>query len=757
MPRNPKDSQKTLFQKRLAILHTFLCTTEPTSTAVVTQLLGGQPMANAAHPSQHESVADHVLRQLHAVLYNQGGQVMSFHKSFSDFIFDEERSQEFYCDQGSHHRSLAERCFDIMLLELHFNMADIPDSSVFDTDNPALQASVEQNIRPALRYASKSWSQHLTSGQVLDSAKALETLHDFLQLPVLFWMETMNLLGLREHCDKMLRKSQDWMSSTKVCLCAPEHSMCEADFRSQKLEGLTDQLSKAAAFAVYFSASPAASSTPHLYLSSLATFPFHTDLLRTWRTRFRDIPAFTNQVNHGSTLMTLQVKSGVRGVAVSPDGSLLATGSMDGTVRVWNLSTGEKLKTLEGHSKNVNSVAFSPDSSCIVSGSDDKTVQVWDASSGEHLKTLEGHSTGRVTSVAFSPDGRRIVSGSYNSTVRVWDASSGKLLKTLRVGGHSSWVLTVLSVAFSPDGRRIVSGSNDNTVRVWDGSSGEQLKTLEGHSGTVYSVAFSLDGKRIVSGSYDKTVRVWDASSGGHLKTLEGHSSMVSSVAFSPDSRRIISGSHDKTVRVWDASSREHLKTLTGHSSRVMSVASSPDGRRIVSGSDDNTVRVWDASSGEQLKTFEGHSDMVRSAAFSPDGRHIVSRSWDNTVRVWDASSGEQLKTLEGHNSNVNSVAFSLDGKRIVSGSIDKTARVWLAPDPSFVERYTREQREDGFTGWLLSPHSSSAYLMFVPLDENLPDDSNILTIPRTAVSYVDFSEAKLGTQWAQCYTPMAG
>jgi hypothetical protein len=207
---DPHDAEKDLFQKRLDVLHTFLCTIEPTSTSVVTQLLGDQP-------TQQESVADYVFRRLHAVLYSQGDQVMSLHKSFPDFIFDQTRSKEFYCDQKSHHRHVAEGCLKVMLLELHFNMADIPDSSVFDKDNASLQASVEQNIRPALRYASKSWSQHLTAGRLLDSSEVLTILKDFLQLSILFWIETMNLLGLCGRCDEMLRKSRDCISSNTVC------------------------------------------------------------------------------------------------------------------------------------------------------------------------------------------------------------------------------------------------------------------------------------------------------------------------------------------------------------------------------------------------------------------------------------------------------------------------------------------------------------------------------------------------------------
>ena len=240
------------------------------------------------------------------------------------------------------------------------------------------------------------------------------------------------------------------------------------------------------------------------------------------------------------------------------------------------------------HGSNVNSVAFSPDGSTIASGSNDDTVRLWDAHTGQRKRTLQGH-TDDIHSVAFSPDGSTIASASDDDTIRLWDAHTGQRKQTLE--GHTHYVN---SVAFSPDGQTLASGSWDDTIRLWDAHTGLHKRILQGHTSNVNSVAFSPDGSTIASASSDDTIRLWDAHTGLHKRTLQGHTSNVNSVAFSPDGSTIASASDDETVFLWDARTGLHKQTLVEHTRDFNSVAFSPDGSTIASASDDNTVHLWD-------------------------------------------------------------------------------------------------------------------------------------------------------------------
>jgi hypothetical protein len=186
------------------------------------------------------------------------------------------------------------------------------------------------------------------------------------------------------------------------------------------------------------------------------------------------------------------------------EGGLLASGASDHTVRIWDVKSGEALRTLEGHSNGVLSVC-GLEGGLLASGASDHTVRIWDVTRGEGVRTLEGH--GNAVSSVCGLEGGLLASGSDDNTVRIWDGKSGEALRILE--GHSNGVRSVCDL----EGGLLASGSSDNTVRIWDGKSGEALRTLKGHSNWVLSVC-GLEGGLLASGSYDKTVRIWDVKSG---------------------------------------------------------------------------------------------------------------------------------------------------------------------------------------------------------------------------------------------------
>ena len=263
------------------------------------------------------------------------------------------------------------------------------------------------------------------------------------------------------------------------------------------------------------------------------------------------------------------------------------------------------LRTLEGHKGVVLSVAFDPSGETLASGSIDGTVNLWEPQSGKLLRTVEGHES-FVFSVAFDPQGQTLASGSEDHTVKLWDARSAKLLHTLEGYQRPVW-----SVAFNPQGEVLAAGSSDRTVKLWEMPNGKLLHTLKGHQSEVGPVAFDPQGETVASGSDDGTVNLWDTQSGKLLRTLEGHKKCVNSVAFDPQGRTLASGGGDNTVKIWDARSGKLLRTLEGHTGIVDIATFSPDGRLLASKSQDHTFRLWSCETWETVAVIPEPKNLI--------------------------------------------------------------------------------------------------------------------------------------------------
>ncbi len=296
------------------------------------------------------------------------------------------------------------------------------------------------------------------------------------------------------------------------------------------------------------------------------------------------------------------------------------------------VATAQLKATLEGHTNHVWSVAFSPDGSTLASGSWDQTVRLWGVDTAQLLHTLTGH-TGEVMSVAFSPDGQTLASGSWYGNIRLWDPHTGKHKRTLNERRGS-----VASVAFSPDGDTLASGHGDHTIGLWNTTTWQLEEILTGHTSLVELVVFSTDGAALASGSRDKTIRLWNTHTGQHTTTLT-IAAEVNRLGFSPDGATLASGSRDNVVRLWDAHTGQLKITLPNQGGWINPVAFSPDGATLLIGS--HGISVWDTETAQYKVPLIEDTGGVLSLAFSPDGQTVASGSADNLVRLLDATPPE--------------------------------------------------------------------------------------------------------------------
>jgi WD40 repeat protein len=260
-------------------------------------------------------------------------------------------------------------------------------------------------------------------------------------------------------------------------------------------------------------------------------------------------------VNTGQTLRTLTLSAdtgSVNPVTFSPDGKYLAfpgaIADMNQPIRLWDIATKDGLIKFssEGY-LNANALAFSPDGKLLASGDWDGTVYLWDVSSGKVLRPLKGH-TDMILSLAFSPDGKWLASGSYDNSVLLWEAASGQIAQNLK--SHTGGVN---EVAFSPNGKKIASASDDQTVIVWDTGTGQALLTIHDEE-SMTSAAFSPDGKTLATAAV-VYLKLWDSVTGKLLRELDGHHQSVRKLIFSKDGKSLFTGSIDTTVRKWDLAS----------------------------------------------------------------------------------------------------------------------------------------------------------------------------------------------------------
>lgn len=372
----------------------------------------------------------------------------------------------------------------------------------------------------------------------------------------------------------------------------------------------------------------------------------------------------------------------VRSVSFSPNGQLVLSGGDDNTIRLWDIATGENVKTLRGHGSAVRACQFSPDGQWVLSGGQDQRVRLWNVAGYQEVRVLhatvfEGHEDA-VLSARFSSDGRQIVTASRDRTASLWDAASGQRLRQFKEGHE----FLATSAVFFSDGRRLATGAGDNSVRIWDLTAGTQLAVLQ-PTGRIGTLAVSPDGDWLVTGAPGNEAKVWDAHSGQPIATLSGHVAEVSAVAFSPSGRLLATGDDRGRVRLWQRDNTPDRWTLAheldGHSRTITALKFTSDGARLVSASGDHTCGQWDVTSGRELRQLVlKHPDWVSAMDVSPDGTRALTACDDGAVRLWRLADAEVIGTLQSPDGIFNSVSFSPDGRvALVTSSADRQVKLW--------------------------------------------------------------------------------
>lgn len=344
--------------------------------------------------------------------------------------------------------------------------------------------------------------------------------------------------------------------------------------------------------------------------------------------------------------------------------------------------------TLSGHQGPVLCCAFSGNSKILATGSGDKTVRLWDTSTMTPIKTLSGHS-GYILVVSWSYDGAFLASGDSDGKVIIWDQQGNIQSRLL---GHKKWVCA-LSWEPSLSASRLVSCSKDGTAKVWDAGHGHCIATLA-HSECVSSVRWPKL-EEIVTGSHDRTIKYW-CPDGRLLRTTKPHAHWVNSLSSNfdhsnkllslPDIRsklklpsdlRMAACSDDFTLTLLGSDPEVPAQKLVGHQGVVNHIAFSPDGALIASASFDKSVKVWCGKTGKFIGNLRGHVGPIYQLAWASDSKLLLTCSKDSTAKVWDVPKLKLKNDLPGHVDEVYCVDWSADGSIAASGGKDQKVMIW--------------------------------------------------------------------------------
>jgi WD40 repeat protein len=379
---------------------------------------------------------------------------------------------------------------------------------------------------------------------------------------------------------------------------------------------------------------------------------------------------------------------------------LIATGSTDGTVTVWDYETRKAVRSLVGHTGAVGTIALSSNEYYIVSGSKDSTAILWDGNTFQKIATIRFDS--EVDAAIFTPNNLSIIFATRTGIIK-WDIKKRAI--EWRYNSNNVWYF---HIAISPDDSCIAVGGQHPDAVLLSGATGEKIRELSGNGGEITSLAFSPYNSTILSCGSDTSMVQWDVSTGKVNKKYSAGGKKVVCAVYSPDGNSIFSGSEDNLVRRWNPRTGEVVWTYSGPPTGIVSVAFSLNGLEMYAGSQDHNYHIWDAQKGWNNYNFYGLHDMVTSLAFSPDGRTIVTGSEIGGASLLEVSTGALLKLFPS--GVTRSVAYSHDGEKVLTGGgKDSTLSLWNVNTGELIK--TLSTRKDRVEAVAFSPDDGKALL----------------------------------------------
>jgi RNA polymerase sigma factor (sigma-70 family) len=400
-------------------------------------------------------------------------------------------------------------------------------------------------------------------------------------------------------------------------------------------------------------------------------------------------------------------------IAFSPDSKSLATAS-NGSVMLWDVTTGKKQAELSGLGGRVYCLAYSPDGKLLAAGGEGKTVRFFDPATGKEVGQCLGHDQ-HVSDLAFSPDGKTLVTASYIEpkenqqlgVLKLWDvAERTEIAQFEKPGGH------VMRVAFSPDGKTLASAGADNTVRLWDVATRKQTQLFVWNTNWARQLVFSPDSKTLAA-AVGNRVRLWDVAMGKEPSWYNGHRSDILFLAYSPDGKTLASRAGDPTICVWDVRTGKELHRLPGPLwGTLPSLLYSPDGKTlgVISGG----VRLWDLATGKDLFHLTEKGKFYH-VAFAPAG-NLVAVSDGERLQLLSSKTGEEVRRLGDNVTFVENVSFSPDGKFLATAHGGPEVRLW---DVATGKELQRLERHSAPIRWL-SGSEAGPTLLSVLFDKGL-------------------------------------